>query len=208
MVFHPLLIHSRSTLLPRHHGLHELSLLRREFLTAVALRSDFPDPLHVRGPGALRQKPGPRSGLALQKSEQQPCNFLLPCRRGMRAVRTEILPAPNETVATALVSVRPQVRPPSDPRGADRALGRVKGQFGVYTDLTRDDPFHCKTAFIGVWFLIRRAGCVAAVGAARQVSHLQIREPVVKVMQNPDQVRLLRAALGGRCLPLRGGYGR
>src|SRR5262249_10367050 len=84
------------------------------------------------------EEPDPGRGLRLQELQQHLRDLVAALGRGVRPVGAEVLRNPGQAVRPRLRAVRPQVRPPREPRSQDRPMPRDEVQLPVLSDLVLD----------------------------------------------------------------------
>src|SRR5919197_4906210 len=143
--------------------------------------------------GGWLDEPRARGGVRGEEPEEELCHLLSARLRRVRAVGARVLAAPDQPVLASLLAVRPEVRPPTDPRPPELA-----------GDPVGDQPLDAEAAVVGKRLRFEGRRRVAAVGAAGDVDELEVREADVEnaddrseVGLQPLRVRRERVALPG-----------
>jgi len=151
-----------------------------------------------RRPLLLAEPPAGRR-VSLEELEQLLADLPLPAGRLVRAVVFRgVALFPRESIGPLRRAGGPQIRPPTQPRGLDRALGGVEIQVGLALDLLFDEPLDRESRLQRVRLGVQAALGVAAVGAARKVDEFQVREPLMEDLNDALQRNLNLCAVGLR----------
>ncbi len=141
-----------------------------------------------------RHAPQARGRLHVEEEPDHVRDLELAVRRGMDAVPLDVARStgrPDEPIArTRDNSIRPDVRPPEQ----HRRLHRTDVGIGVQERTTRhlllDQSAHGEAGLVAQRFAARRVRVVAAVGAARDVAELELREDISQMPHDHAKVRL------------------
>src|SRR5215212_7302953 len=120
----------------------------------------------LKGPRLRRgEEPALRRRIRLEELEEEACDLRRAGGGRVRAVLAEVVARPREAVGTRRQAVRPQIRPPTDPRALELALHPVL-----------DEPARGVSAVIGGGLRVERRDGVAAVCPAGHVDQTEVWE--------------------------------